>query len=527
MAKLPGGIGKNILSNWSALFLGIVVSFFLSPYVVNKLGDAYYGLWAVLMQFTGYLNLLDFGVREAVIRNASRANAKTAERKLNRVYSVSLVLYTLIAFACILISVIGAMSLGHWLDVDPAKLTDASIAIGLTGATIGLSFIFNLYSGILLGLQRFDIVNAVTIPFILVRAAAIVLALGAGYKIVGLAAIQLGISVASGVLLYVTCGMQVRRVGMRLQFLRLRYRRTVRLAKKLLSYSVQVLISNIGQRITFASDALVAAAFLPVASVTYYAIAGSLVDYFRSFAVSTVQVFSPMASHHHALREQERIRGTLLSSTTLSLIVGAPVIIAYIVLGGPFIGLWMGERFAATSGAILVALGIGMVLSPAHHAMASVLYGLGKPQIVARCRVAEAIANLTLSIILVQRYGLVGIAWGTTIPHLALTGLFLPWYACRAARLKLRDFYIAVVLRCTIVSVPFLVGAIGLRRFMEFNNLLTFFIAVGALTALHFVTFMASYFGKEGFKRPGTSITSMLQGDFWRPQEGTNRAAII
>src|SRR5690606_4334604 len=126
---------------------------------------------------------------------------------------------------------------------------------------------------ILLGLQRFDIVNAVTIPFILVRAAAIVLALGAGYKIVGLAAIQLGISVASGVLLYVTCGMQVRRVGMRLQFLRLRYRRTVRLAKKLLSYSVQVLISNIGQRITFASDALVAAAFLPVASVTYYAIA--------------------------------------------------------------------------------------------------------------------------------------------------------------------------------------------------------------------------------------------------------------
>lgn len=527
MARLSGGIGKNILSNWSALFLGIVVSFFLSPYVVNKLGDAYYGLWAVLMQFTGYLNLLDFGVREAVIRNASRANAKAAERKLNRVYSVSLLLYTLIALACILISVIGALSLEYWLDVDAAKLRDAQVAIALTGATIGLSFIFNLYSGILLGLQRFDIANAVTIPFTLVRATAIVLALGAGYKIIGLALIQLGVSVASGVLMIVACRMQVRRAGMRLRFRLLRYRHAVRLAKKLLGFSVQVLISNIGQRITFASDALVAAAFLPVASVTYYAIAGSLVDYFRSFAVSTVQVFSPMASNHHALREQDRIRNTLLSSTTLSLVVGAPVIIAYIVLGEPFIGLWMGERFAAASGTILVALGIGMVLSPAHHAMASVLYGLGKPHIVARCRIVEAIANLTLSLILVQRYGLVGIALGTTIPHLILTGLVLPWYACYAAQLRLRDFYTTVVLRCAVVSVPFLIGAIGLRRFVEFESLVSFFIAVGLLTILHFVVFMAVYFGKDGFKRPGANITSMLQGEFWRSQDSTNRAAVL
>lgn len=526
MSKPPARTGRNLLSNWMVLFIGIVVSFFLSPYVVNKLGDAYYGLWAVLMQFTGYLNLLDFGVREAVIRNASRANAKSAERKLNRVYTVSLGLYACIGLACVLASLIPAFALEHWIEVDPAKLREAQTAVVLSGATIGLSFVFNLYSGILSGFQRFDLVNSVTVPFQLLRAAAIVIALGAGYKIAGLAMVQLGVTILSGLTLVVMCHVQLGKLGMRLQLLRLSLRRKVALAKKLLGYSVQVLISNIGQRITFASDALIVASFLPVTAVTYYAIAGSLIDYFRNFAVSTVQVFSPMASHHHALREQDKIRGTLLSSTTLAQVLGAPVLIAYMVLGEQFIGLWMGERFAATSGLVLLALGIGMILSPAHHAMAAVLYGLGKPHIVARCRVAEALANLSLSIILVNQIGLLGVAIGTTVPHLLLTGVVLPWFTCKAAGLSFGEFYLKVVGRCVVVSLPFLIGALLLDHYVRFPNLAVLFLAIGALTALHLLTFMLMYFGIAGLRDPRTHLTSLLHGQFWNaPRPGDKKAA--
>lgn len=515
MSKAPGRAGRNLLSNWAALFLGIVISFFLSPYVVNKLGDAYYGLWAVLMQFTGYLNLLDFGVREAVIRNASRANAKHAERKLNRVYSVSLALYICIGLLCVLVSLVPAYALEHWIEVDPAKLREAQLAIVLSGATIGLSFVFNLYSGILAGFQRFDLANSITVPFQLIRAAAIVVTLGAGYKIAGLALVQLCVTIASGVTLVIMCHVQMRKMQMNLHLLTLPLRRTIALAKKLLGYSVQVLISNIGQRITFASDALVVATFLPVSAVTYYAIAGSLIDYFRNFAVSTVQVFNPMASHHHALRQQDRIRGTLLSSTTVAQILGAPVLMAYMVFGEQFIGLWMGERFADPSGAVLLALGIGMLLSPAHHAMVSVLYGLGKPHIVARARIAEAIANLSLSIILVQQIGLLGVAVGTTIPHLLLTGLLLPWYACKASGLGFGEFYLKVVGRCLLVSLPFLIGALLLNHYVRFPNLAVLFLAIGGLTAVHLLTFMLTYFGLDGLRKPVARLNALLHGEFW------------
>jgi O-antigen/teichoic acid export membrane protein len=523
MAKPPPRAGRNLLSNWTGLFLGIVISFFLSPYVVNKLGDAYYGLWAVLMQFTGYLNLLDFGVREAVIRNASRANAKHAERKLNRVYTVSLGLYSCIGVLCVLVSLIPAFALEHWIEVDPAKLREAQLAVVLSGATIGLSFVFNLYSGILSGFQRFDLSNSVTVPFQLIRAAAVVITLGAGYKIAGLAMVQLGVTIASGITLVIMCHIQLRKMGMRLHLLGLPLRRTVALAKKLLGYSVQVLISNIGQRITFASDALIVATFLPVTAVTYYAIAGSLIDYFRNFAVSTVQVFNPMASHHHALRQQDRIRGTLLSSTTLAQVLGMPILLAYMIFGEQFIGLWMGERFADASGAVLLALGLGMLLSPAHHAMASVLYGLGQPHIVARCRVAEAIANLTLSIVLVNQIGLLGVALGTTIPHLLLTGLLLPWYACKASGLGFVEFYLKVVGRCVLVSLPFLIGALLLNHYVRFPNLAVLFLAIGALTAVHLLTFLLLYFGIDGLRKPIPRLNSLLHGEFWNDAEAASK----
>ena len=81
-------IKKNIIltifSNWTVLLLNIIISFFLAPYVVHKLGNVYYGIWAIVMQFTGYMYLMDFGVRDAVIRYTSQLNAKNSGKQLNQ-----------------------------------------------------------------------------------------------------------------------------------------------------------------------------------------------------------------------------------------------------------------------------------------------------------------------------------------------------------------------------------------------------------------------------------------------------------
>jgi hypothetical protein len=57
-----------LASSWLALASSVIVSFLLSPFVVNELGAAWYGVWGIAGQLTGSLYLLDLGVRESIIR---------------------------------------------------------------------------------------------------------------------------------------------------------------------------------------------------------------------------------------------------------------------------------------------------------------------------------------------------------------------------------------------------------------------------------------------------------------------------
>ena len=72
---LSSVILQNVTSSWAGLVVTTIISFTLAPIVVHSLGSVYYGVWTLLMQFTGYLWLFDFGVRESVIKYVAQYHA--------------------------------------------------------------------------------------------------------------------------------------------------------------------------------------------------------------------------------------------------------------------------------------------------------------------------------------------------------------------------------------------------------------------------------------------------------------------
>ena len=56
----------NMFWNSGGIAAGIVVSFFLSPFLIRTLGDGPYGMLALIGEITGYYGLLDLGMRTAV-----------------------------------------------------------------------------------------------------------------------------------------------------------------------------------------------------------------------------------------------------------------------------------------------------------------------------------------------------------------------------------------------------------------------------------------------------------------------------
>lgn len=476
---------RSIATNWIALAVNIVASFFLAPFVVNKLGNVYYGIWAVTMQFTGYLYLLDFGVRESVIRYTSKYVARAQPRKLDDVLSTALLIYTPVTMLCLVLTGLCLWGMPYWFNIEPQYHVEARWAALFVGLTIAQTFLFNVFSGVLQGLHRFDIANLLGIGLGLIRVALIVVLLNQGYGLIALSAIQFGIAIASGVLLMVVALALLRKSGTPFHFVWLTRRRFTALGKRVLGYGFYVLVNNVAQKVIVSSDAIIVAVFLPIASVTYYAIAGNLIEYLRTFVVSAAQIFNPLTSQLHASRQNEKIGRLMITGAKLTVLMTLPIVTSYVVLGREFIGLWMGEQFMGPAGDVLIVLALTQVLSSPHYIISSVLYGISKHRPLAFLRIGEAVGNLILSIILVQRLGLVGVALGTIIPHVIVVLGIVPRMACRAVNLSVWKYLDGTYRGPLLAVLPCIAGAWLFRAYLPASNLLVFFVQVAVLVVVY------------------------------------------
>lgn len=476
---------RNITSNWVLLAINIAISFFMSPFIVNKLGSVYYGIWAISLQFTGYLFLLDFGVRESVIRYVSKYVARKQGFRLNNILSTAILLYVPITIGCILLTLLCAWGVPRWFDVPPDHVQEARIAVIFVGLTIAQTFVFNVFTGILQGLNRFDVANKVGFVITFLRTALIVATLSAGYKLVALAAIQFSMALIGGFAGAFAATRLLRQHDVPLRF-RIPHRRALKaLGSRVFGYGFFVLLNNIAQKINFSSDAVVIGVYMSVAWVTPYAIAGSLIDYLRTFIISTAQVFNPLSSQLYSQRRYDELGALLIKGAKLAVAVTLPIAITYAVLGDAFVGLWMGKEYMVAAGQVLLVLGLTQIISAPHYVVSSVLYGMSQHHTIAWLRVGEAALNLTLSIFLVQRLGIVGVAIGTAISHALLAMIALPMLICRRLNMGLAHYFFGIYGGLAIAATPFIVGAIALKTYWPAPNLFIFFGQVAVLTLIY------------------------------------------
>jgi O-antigen/teichoic acid export membrane protein len=255
---------------------------------------------------------------------------------------------------------------------------------------------------------------------------------------------------------------------------------------RIVGYGKYVLVNNIGQKLVFVSDSFVIGMFMPISALTYYAIAGSLVDYLRSSMNAMASVVNPVSSDMDARNERGRLGALFMTASKTAVVLGLPVCIGFIVLGGRFISLWMGESYAPTSGKVLIVLATAHLVGLPHYTISAVLYGLGKHRIIAMLRVLEATANVALSVILVQRYGLVGVALGTLIPHVIVAGGVLPAVMPSVLPISLRSYYIATYVRPLLASIPFWAVCCFIEMVVA-PKTLWFFFAIGGAGLVTYV----------------------------------------
>lgn len=465
----------NVLSNWGAFVFSAVASFFLAPYIVHELGNATYGAWVLLGSMVGYLGLLDLGVRGAVMRYVARLHAASDHDGASRFVSAGLFLFSLSSIIAILAGVGLALTLDRLFKIPPALLTEARIGVVLSAITIALALMNGVFGGIVTAMQRFDLLSGAELFIEILRISAIVLVLRADQGIVALASIQL----ACGLLRLLVSVVLSRKLYPQLRVATGRWTREH--LRQIIGFSFASTALHSAAMVILQLDAVVVGAFLPLAMVTFFSIAGQLSHYGRAMVDGITHIVSPRVSAQEGMGDMEGARRTALIGGKIATLVHLPIVVTFILRGETFIRLWMGPEYAALSGEVLWVLSLAYWFIAGRQVMVTTLMGLNRHRVLVPAAWAEAAVNVTLSIILVQTHGVVGVAWGTTIPFLITTTAVYPLLFSRSLGVPMFAIWRELWLLPSISIAPFLIVTYVVDRFYAPESLLLFFGQVAAV----------------------------------------------
>lgn len=490
---------KNIVANWSNIVLGILSVFITYPILTNRLGVEQYGIWLYISSVTGYFALLQLGVPLANVKFVARFNAANQPDKVNEVLSSNLIFYSVLALLVSGAGFLFSLFMQDFFKMPPGYAETARMAMFLASLNVSLCFMLEMFQGVLHALSDFVSLNAVKNVFIVLRLAMIYFLVMNDNGIVTLAIIMIAITVVQGLTMCLLAKVRFRPMKLSLRSFNLG------LFKEITKFSIFVMLLQLAGMLSFQTSAIVIGSFISVSMIVFYNVANNIMVYLMQFIVGISQVILPKVSAYEATGNQEGIRQVYFSYSRLIFICVAPVCVFLVLCGGDFIAVWMGERFRETSASILSILTLSYLFFLVQRGAAfPVFMGTSRMRFLSLLMLVTAAANVLLSIWWGSWYGIVGVAWGTTVPNL-ITVAGIIWHMKRVHKINLGEYLLKTFMAPAGPVVLFAGAMLAARMVLPVSTYIGLF-AIFAVSACVYAGALRLVCFREGFKRGFKSI---------------------
>jgi len=476
-ASSPELLLRSVVSNWAGLIVNGVLSFVLTPLLVHALGDVYFAMWMLGTSLLESSWLLDFGMRTTVFRFVARYQGAQQRDALDETFASGFAVSSAIAGVILLLSCASLFILPSLFAITGDSAVTFRWLLILSGMSVAISFCAQFLGTYLCATRRFDLYNLTSAGSGLVRAVLIVVALHLHHGVLFVAATALASSLLS---LVVSAGL-LRVADPALSF----HPRNVKLARirQLLGFSGSAFLGTAGDQLRFFVDSIVIGRVLTVALITPFNIAGRLVMLFRQLAFALASPFAGGMSELEGQQKKSDLQDYFLLATRMTSLLSVFISLMLLVNGKALIRFWVGSEYS-TSYVLLVVLLAGYCLMLATQPAVDLLLAKGRHQLRGWWTLAEGLANLGLSIYWGRHYGLIGIAFGTAVPMIAIQLFVQPWYTLHVAAIPLRRYFKEGIGRPLLVAIIFVAVCALAQPWRHSTDLAHFAFAVAWQCAL-------------------------------------------
>jgi O-antigen/teichoic acid export membrane protein len=425
-------VARNTLSNAAGRLWVMAISFLVTPYLVLKLGDERFGIWAFVTVLVGYFGIFDLGLGVALVKYVAEFHAaqeyKLLNAAINTAFSVMMLLVGLIVGA----GVIASGRLLHLFKLPPQNYSEARFAfVGALLILLGQACL-GVFQSVLNGLQRMGWFNLIAIITSIPSTAGVILVLHRGY---GLRALTINNAIMFALSALLTT-VFVNRACPEYHFDPLLVDKTM--LKRLLSFGGQMQITNIGSLIAWHGDKMMIGAFLNMALVTTYELGYRIAMTARMLPTFLLTAFMPAVTEAHVRQDPSMIQ-RLFDLGSRYLALSTFPITALFVYEAPLImAAWMKESRPEAVWAARMLL-LGFLVNLLGGIGTTIARGVGRPDLETRLIFPYLALNFGLGIPLILKLGFWGPLIATPFSTIAVT-IYLFWQLESRLNLKLGRF---------------------------------------------------------------------------------------
>lgn len=399
--RFLAGLGVGYLNT----VLLVAVGLWLTPFLLERLGQEQYGLWLVGTQILMYLALLDLGVVALLPREVAYATGRAGD--FCRAHDLPYLIRSTRRVVLWQTPFVAAAAAIAWLLIPESWAALRWPLAWVLGAFVGL-FPLRVFQAVLQGLQDLSFIGMTLLATWLAGTAVTVGLIEYGW---GLGSIAAGWSVTQGLTACTFWWRLTRR------FSAVWPRRGMASSEHPARYSPRglwVSVSQIAQVLLHGSDLLILGRALGPLVVVPYACTGKLVNLLSNQPSMLMQMAEPALSELRASATRPQV---FVASSALSQIVmlaSGGVACLVIVLNEGFVTWWVGSmQFGGTTLTLLMAL--CMLLRHLNVSASYTLFCFGYERWLAVVGLTDGLVTVSLSFLLVRAVGPYGAVLGSIV----------------------------------------------------------------------------------------------------------------
>jgi O-antigen/teichoic acid export membrane protein len=414
-----------------ARVVGMATSIISVPLVLDYLGSDRYGIWLQMSSFVAALGPLDLGIGLGLLTVLSDAYGRDDKEAARRAISTAAAMLTLIASVAVVVFGIVYFFI-PWARVFNVTTPTAMSEAGPAAAVLFGAFALGLPLGIVAQVQLAHQSGYISSAWAILGNVGSFIALITIIVIHGNLPLLVLALTGVGLLAAAFNGWFLFRRQRRWLMPRLRDV-DLRTARPLLKTGSLFLVLQIAGLAAFSLDNIVIAQLMGSSAVQEYAVPTKLFVLAPTLLSFVLVPLWPAYRESLARGDGAWVKRTLRRSITLAALFNIPSSL-FLIVAGPFLlNIWVHGQVHPTT-LLLVGLGTWTIMNTLNGPFAMLLNGANVVAFQAVCSVLMAVANVAISIYLVQRIGVSGAVYGSVISQLVFILIPEVWYVRRFLR---------------------------------------------------------------------------------------------